>query len=573
VLQSTEIREGVIDSPEREREIRKISEQIRAINAEIDEVAGTQPPPRPVFNYREEDSVFESFERGFGKWRASGVAFLQRPENGSASSFAAGSDVFVGSLTSPKFRTTDKLWLHVRIGGTKGDAGLKERGPLRFTIVADGYKGQHMVPDGAPGSKWKTWRLTFERNRMCYFEIVDHSREGHIRVDEIVFSDSKEPPPTDEPQSVTPRPLGTQQNERIRDLEVKRALLEASVPESAFAMQSADYQPHNVRIHLRGSHTSLGEEVPRRFLQVIAGENQPAIENGSGRMQVADWLASPQNPLTARVMVNRVWKHHFGRGLVRTPDNFGATGDPPSHPELLDYLAARFVQSGWSVKALHRMIVLSSAYRMSSTPSPEAKKGDPDNQLLHYMPVRRLEAEAIRDSLLAVSGSLNEAMYGPSVPPHISKYQDGRGKPKPGPLDGDGRRSLYVQVRRNFITPMFLAFDYPLPISSIGARGVSTVPSQALLLLNNEFVTQQSGKWASKAIAAAPDPEARVQSMYRTAFAREPEKREIDEILAFTKTQLDLHRAAGVEAQSIEQRAWADVAHVLFNSPEFIYVR
>ena len=152
--------------------------------------------------------------------------------------------MFVGNLTSPKFRTTDKLWLHVRMGGSKADAKLKERAPLRFTIVADGYKAQHHIPDGTPGSAWKTWRLTLERNRTCYFEIVDHSREGSIWVDEIVFSDSKEPPPTEEPRTTaTQRPLGTQQNERIRDLELTRALLESAVPESAFAMIAADHQP------------------------------------------------------------------------------------------------------------------------------------------------------------------------------------------------------------------------------------------------------------------------------------------------------------------------------------------
>jgi uncharacterized protein DUF1553 len=262
-------------------------------------------------------------------------------------------------------------------------------------------------------------------------------------------------------------------------------------------------------------------------------------------------------------MVNRIWKHHFGRGIVRSTDNFGATGDTPTHPELLDYLATRFVESGWSVKSLHRMMLLSSAYQMGSTPAAKAKEADPENQLVHYMPVQRLEAEAIRDALLSVSGSLKPDLFGPSVVPYISKYQDGRGKPVSGPLDGNNRRSIYIQVRRNFISPIFLAFDYPLPISSIGARSVSTVPSQALLLLNNEFVAQQADRWGAKVVAAASDPAERIRLMYRDAFARDPENSEVDEILAFVKEQ----------GATEERKVWASVAHVLVNSPEFIYVR
>ena len=210
-------------------------------------------------------------------------------------------------------------------------------------------------------------------------------------------------------------------------------------------MVAADYEPHNVKIHVRGNHLTLGEEVPRRFLQAVAGDKQPPVREGSGRLYLAECIASAGNPLTARVMVNRIWQHHFGQGIVKSVDNFGAMGDRPSNPELLDYLAARFVEEGWSVKAMHRLMMLSSAYRSQS------------------LPPRRLEAEAIRDAILAIAGSLNSEMYGPSVPPHISRYQDGRGKPDSGPLDGNGRRSIYVQVRRNFLTPLLLAFDYPLP--------------------------------------------------------------------------------------------------------------
>jgi hypothetical protein len=289
---------------------------------------------------------------------------------------------------------------------------------------------------------------------------------------------------------------------------------------------------------------------------VIAGEEQPPIRSGSGRLELAARIASAGNPLTARVMVNRLWKYHFGYGLVRSTDNFGRTGDTPTHPELLDFLARRFVESGWSVKAMHRLMLLSSAYQMSSRPDPAAAKIDPENKLLHHFPVRRLEAEAIRDSILAVAGTLDEQMLGPSVPPYISKFQDGRGKPESGPLDGARRRSIYIQVRRNFLTPMFLAFDYPLPISAIGRRSVSTVPSQALILMNDELMELESREWARRVAAEETDPILRVTMMYKTAFARDPEDWELQAALQFVKTG-----------------QWSDLAHVLFNSAEFIYVR
>ena len=361
----------------------------------------------------------------------------------------------------------------------------------------------------------------------------------------------------------------------FRNLKSEREQLERGIPESVFAMTGSDEDPHDVRVHNRGNHKNLGEVAPRRFLQIIAGEKQAAVSEGSGRLQLAESMVSRENPLTARVMVNRIWKHHFGQGIVRSVDNFGKTGEAPTHPELLDFLAQRFIESGWSMKAMHRMMVLSSTYAMSSRPEPESEQLDPENKLLHRMPVRRLEAESVRDAILTVAGSLDPKVLGPSVPPHISAYQDGRGKPESGPLDGNGRRSIYIQVRRNFLTPMFMAFDYPLPISAIGRRGVSTVPSQALMLMNNEFVARQAEAWAQRLLQADAVPEALVGKMFLTAFGRPASAKEINETLDFAKEQRVRHAAlaADVSDSQITHRVWADVAHVLFNSAEFIYVR
>ena len=551
VLHSTDLREAALDSPDQMAQLRDLSAKILRIKRQL---GSTPQPPQATIEYRPEDKIYERFDgRDFGAWVPQGVAFGAQPQSGAADSRAAGSDVFVGTLTSPKFRTGKELYLHVRIAGTKGADKLKERGPLRFTIVADGYKGQHIISGGSDTPEWKTLTLTFERERTCYFEIVDRSRDGHIVVDEIVFSSSKQPPPTSG-EDVPPA-------EPLQSAEI--AQLEAQVPESEFAMVAEDRDCRDVRLHLRGSHQNLGDPVPRRFLQAIAGESQPPIKSGSGRAYIAGWMSSDKNPLTARVMVNRLWKHHFGQGLVRSIDNFGRMGEPPTHPELLDYLASEFMAGGWSVKNLHRRMVLSSAYQMSSEASPESARIDPANKLLQHMSVRRLEAEAIRDSILAVSGNLNSALYGPSIPPHISEYQNGRGRPQSGALDGDGRRSIYIQVRRNFMTPMFVAFDYPSPISTIGARTVSTVPSQALMMMNNEFVASQASLWAARVSTSTATPPDRIRSMYLEAFGRPAKAAEIAKIESFVASQ----------GERAETGVWADVAHVLLNSAEFLFVR
>jgi hypothetical protein len=587
------------------------------------------------------DVLYEDFAgSGYDGWRVAGQAFGASPDRGShpnqalrsydyrgaANSFA-GSDAFVGTLTSEKFKMP-KLYVHVRIAGTETDR-KGENTPLRLTVVADAHKSAHAVPRGTGAFQWRTLVMTKEIGRMCYFEIVDRDRAGHIAIDKIVFSDSKQPPPAtvSSDKAVSPNRHGMAMIERanpqsLADLaaayqemfrsglrepadspgtqwllaslsptgkledeedllarETRAALdtkrrhrqsLEEEIPPTTFAMVSRDENPRDVAIHLRGSHKNLGDLVPRHFLQVIAGEDQTPFDEGSGRLQFAEQLADPDNPLLARVMVNRIWKHHFGRGIVASTDNFGKTGDRPTHPELLDFLARRFIDNGWSVKAMHRLMLLSSAYRMSNQVDETAASVDPTNQLLHHMPVRRLEGEIIRDSILAAAGTLDPTLYGPSVMPHISDYQDGRGKPKSGPLDGNGRRSIYLQIRRNFLPPLFLAFDYPLPISTIGRRSASTVASQALIMMNNEFVAQQAGQWGRRVAAEEEDARRRIERMFVTAFARPAGDAEIDEIMTFLEEQQTRY---GSGHNGDDPRVWADLAHVLFNSTEFIFVR
>jgi hypothetical protein len=326
----------------------------------------------------------------------------------------------------------------------------------------------------------------------------------------------------------------------------------------------------NEFVLIRGQGKNPGAVSPRRFLEAIAGAHQPEIKAGSGRLELAKDISDPANPLTARVIVNRVWYHLFGRGIVPTVDNFGVLGQPPSHQELLDSLAVHFVKDqGWSLKKLIREMALTRTYQMSSQPvDAVTEQADPENILLHRMNLRRLEGEAIRDAMLAVSGRLNPEVGGPSEPVYLTPFMAGRGRPnQSGPLDGDGRRSVYVAVRRNFLPPMMLAFDTPIPFNAIGRRNVSNVPAQALILMNDPFVVSQADLWAART-AATQDSRERVQQMYLDAFSRPPTADEISDATAFLDEQKTLYAAKDTN----DRRVWADFAHVLFNVKEFIYL-
>jgi arylsulfatase A-like enzyme len=529
-----------------------------------------------------------------------------------------------GVLRSESF-TIEKKFLLLRLAGHRGRVNVVVDG---FVLIKNPIYGglTFEVTNAQPA--WRAVDLGMWVGHRAYIELVDSSTpnptepsspdatagrttDSFIAVDEVRFSDDPSPPP-DPPHPANLAVLGENRPDSIAALAdryqslvldavagvrspqsregmapllswmLERGLVggesdplpalikeyrqfEAATPAPVRAAAMADGTGEDESVFRRGNYKTLGELAPRQLLEVVAGPDQPPPRQGSGRLELARRMAQPTNPLFARVMVNRIWQHHFGTGLVATPDDFGQMGQPPTHPELLDYLATEFVRGGWSMKAMHRLMLLTSTYQMSSEGDPAAAGVDPMNRLLQHMPVRRLEAEAIRDAMLAVSGRLDGQMYGPSVAAHLTPFMEGRGRPgQSGPVDGDGRRSIYLGVRRNFLNPMFLAFDYPTPFTTIGRRSVSNVPAQALTLMNSPLAVEQAGRWAARLVNQRGDSATdRVRELYLAAFGRPPSDAELRDSEAF----LDAQRG-----RTNEQQAWADLCHVVFNVKEFVFV-
>ena len=318
-------------------------------------------------------------------------------------------------------------------------------------------------------------------------------------------------------------------------------------------------KPANMRVNLRGNPENLGDEVPRRFLAILAGDNASPFTQGSGRLELARAIATPENPLTARVLVNRVWAQHFGVGLVATPSNFGNLGTPPTHPELLDSLASRFMADGWSIKSLQRQIMGSATYQLSSAHHEHNQRIDSGNRLLWRMNRKRLEVEPWRDAMLAVAGNLEPTIGGPSI--DLSS-KDNR------------RRTLYAEVSRHNLDPLLRLFDYPDPNLTSDRRAVTIVPLQQLFVLNSDFLAAQANSLATRLTAdAALDDTARIREGFRIVFGRLPSDRELElgtRFLAAASTTSDEQGGAG--EQSATAAAWQQYAHVLLSSSEFAFI-
>jgi mono/diheme cytochrome c family protein len=544
-------------------------------------------------------------------WTTSGLAFLP---TGSGLGFAANGELLapdtvdsgiagkkqVGILRSPTFEiTTDRI--HVLMKASPNAAvrvvidnfQMAEFNALLFRGTFMNNKGT----DTQGNWQWKSLAgdLRKYKGHKGYLEFIDPG-DATIAIDKIVLSDGGPPGKQRADQSkFNAEALNELHDQAVLDLKsgtsnqlisalLKNQLLSVeelspaaaaslgeagkiaeSMPNVRRVIAMAQGTPEDAQVYIRGSHQNPGEAVPARFLEALGGE--PVT-----RLELADRVASLENPLTARVIVNRLWHHLFGVGIVPTVDDFGPQGLPPSHPELLDWLATDLVDSGWSLKHLMKEMVLSSTYRQASVANTglsekQLASVDPTNALLHRMRVRRLSGEAIRDAVLVASGRLQPKPFGPSVATHRTPFMTGRGARPSGPLDGNGRRSVYLSVYRNFLNPFMLTFDMPSPFGPKGRRSNSNVPAQALALMNDPFIIGQAGIIADRSLAV-PDQaaEQRIALMVERVHGVVPTDQQIEQLQQFLDVQA---KAYGKE----DKRVWVDLAHALLNMKAFYFLQ
>jgi cytochrome c553 len=361
--------------------------------------------------------------------------------------------------------------------------------------------------------------------------------------------------------------------DHLDQLKKERKALEDATPDLPKAMGVEDSEKvADLAINIRGSHWTLGEQVPRGFLRVLPGEKPPIPEGQSGRLQLAEWLVAPDHPLTSRVMVNRLWRWHFGRGIVPSTDNFGRLGEMPTNQPLLDWLALRFVEHKWSVKDLQRLIMLSSTYQMSSDYDEHNGETDPENALLWRFSRQRLEAEEIRDAVTAVTGEIDLKEGGTLLAYKDRQYVSDTSKK--GGTDYDvARRAVYLPVVRSSMYEMFQAFDLPDPAVTNGDRNSTVIAPQALFMMNSSLVLKSTRAMAARLLARQDlDDAGRIREAYESALARPPEARDVDRALTFI-SQLE-KAAEGHEPDAAKRHlaSWQSFCKALLASNEFIYV-
>ena len=373
---------------------------------------------------------------------------------------------------------------------------------------------------------------------------------------------------------------------------------EAAVPKFPEAMAVSESKPENLKIHLRGSHLTLGREVPRQLPRILAGEGirnlmevklpqhgdpleQGALSDRTGRLSLARWLASTDHPLTARVMVNRIWQWHFGQGLVRSPDNFGRLGERPSHPALLDWLASEFsgasqsderTPRAWRLKALHRAFIASATYRQNPDFNPVAALADPENRLLWRAHRQRMEVEVLRDSLLAISGQLDETPGGSLLPTANRNYVTSTANVNPAVYNSN-RRSIYLPVVRSALYEVFTAFDFADPSTLAGQRDQTTVAPQALFMMNSAFVLDQVRPLASQLLEAGDANESeRLRRLYNQGYGRDPSEAEVSRAAGYLHRVRSELASSGTVSAEMELRAWVSLCRAVLSANEFLYV-
>ncbi|HLJ13581.1 MAG TPA: PSD1 and planctomycete cytochrome C domain-containing protein [Bryobacteraceae bacterium] len=423
-----------------------------------------------------------------------------------AQTFADGFQDFVLTMFAEKHAMDDRNY--VKLGGAAG--------------VRDEHVRQYTNLESLPIEKYYLWRdLASEPYKKDFVDF----KGG------VYYYGAKD----------IPRFLAPEWREHLAAMQARLSRLKQDLPpQYPFLHIIRDCaKPADIRVHIRGDEKNLGEVAPRRFLAILSNGEPPPFKNGSGRLELAEDIATPANPLFARVMVNRIWQGHFGQGIVRTPSNFGLLGERPTHPELLDYLAAEFVERHWSIKAMHREIMLSAAYQLSTQQDDKDFTEDPANRLLWRANLRqRLDVEALRDALLAVSGKLDLAVGGP-----------------PQPLtDTNCRRTVYALISRTKLDSTLALFDFPNPNMTSEQRMATVGPMQRLYFMNNSFVALQAKALADRLNAAENDDAVKIARAYQLLFARSPSSPEIQ---------------LGLEFLAKTGQAWPQYVQVLLSSAEF----
>jgi len=425
---------------------------------------------------------------------------------------------------------------------------------------ADGEKTLHIDMRAAPplrGRFASLGQFHFEKDGQSFVLVSNEGTKGHVIADAVAFIPADRVPAGDTAKAdPKPAPKTALAPESAAALEAELKKLQAAAPKRPMAMSVVEEkQIEDCAIRVRGIVHNLGEIAPRGFLKVAMAGLPPALpKDQSGRVQLAAWVASKDNPLTARVYANRAWHWLFGSGIVRTVDNFGTTGELPSNPELLDHLATTFVQDGWSVKNLVRGIVLSRTYRQGAAADAEALAADPENRLFGRANRRRLEAESIRDTMLTVSGKLTDHRGGPTFPAALAADY--------GFKQTGTTRSVYLPVFRNALPELFDAFDFADPSTVVGRRNASTVAPQALFLMNNPFAVEQAKSAAARLVGEAlPSDDARITRAYRLTLGRPPTAGERAVAAKFLTNR-----------SGDPKDAWATLFQALFASADFRYV-
>lgn len=461
----------------------------------------------------------------------------------------------------------------VRLAYTAGENRTREAPITVFS--ADGEKTlqiNEQLPPPIEGRFVSLGQFRFEQNGQGFVIVGNEGTKGHVIADAVQFLSTdgndaavKVAAPTAEktdPKLELALKASQQQAAEVKRMEKDLQQLVAQGPRRPRYMSvEEEAKPDDCAIHIRGTVHNLGAIAPRGFLSVVSEGDAPQIPAGqSGRRELGDWLASSRNPLPPRVMANRVWHWLLGSGLVRTVDNFGTTGEAPSHPELLEYLATQFVAEGWSTKSLIRQIVLSRTYRLSSVASPQQVKSDPENRLLGHAVRRRQDAECLLDAILSSSGTLDLQAGGSTI--------------RPGTAADYGyqlaltRRAVYWPVLRNSLPELFEVFDFPDPSMVFGRRNTSTVAPQALYLMNNPFVQEQSRLAAIRLLQNVPEDDTlRVNLAFRRLLGRLPSDAERTTALRYIETEAT---AADFKQQQIQR--WSQLVQALFGSVDFRYV-